>query len=67
MFFGSSAAIGGFLSLLLPETSNQPLLDNIEEIQALYSKDRVSSDKIIPQEQESNSTNNADNTGTSSV
>ncbi|XP_042857513.1 organic cation transporter protein-like [Penaeus japonicus] len=67
VFFGSSAAIGGFLSLLLPETSNQPLPDNIEEIQALYSKDRVSSDKIIPQEQESNSANNADNTGTSSV
>ncbi|ROT81683.1 putative organic cation transporter protein-like [Penaeus vannamei] len=67
VFFGSSAAIGGLLSLLLPETSNQPLPDNIEELRALYSRDRTSPDKILSREQEASPLNNADDTATSAV
>ncbi|XP_027208696.2 organic cation transporter protein [Penaeus vannamei] len=67
VFFGSSAAIGGLLSLLLPETSNQPLPDNIEELRALYSRDRRSPDKILSREQEASPLNNADDTATSAV
>lgn len=67
VFFGSSAAIGGLLSLLLPETSNQPLPDNIEELRALYSRDRISPDKILSREQEASPLNNADDTATSAV